>query len=62
LSRLFRQLKLDGLPGLLLTDRGAMGGISIGRDIPDLQSNNIASTELAIDRQIEHCQIACSTF
>jgi hypothetical protein len=52
LSRLFRQVKLDGLPGLLLTDRGAMGGISIGRDIPDLQSNNIASTELAIERQI----------
>jgi len=58
LTSLFRQLEPDGLPGLLLSDRGPIDCVSAGGNVLDLEGDEIATTQLAIGRQIEHCQIA----
>jgi hypothetical protein len=56
--RLFCQLEPDGLPRLFLSDRGPIDCISTRSDIVDLEGDNIAATQLAIDSQIKHCQVA----
>src|SRR5215468_528072 len=53
LSRLLRQLKSDGVASLSLAHSGTMDGIAVGRDIVHLESDNITSSELAVDRDIE---------
>jgi hypothetical protein len=58
LTGLFCQLEPDGLPRLFLSDRGPIDCISTWSDIVDLEGDNIAATQLAIDSQIEHCQVA----
>jgi len=55
---LFRQLEPDWLPGFLLPHRRPIDCVSAGRDILHLEGDNIAATELAIDGQIEHRQVA----
>jgi len=44
--------------GLLLADRCTVDRISMRRYVLDLERDDIAPTQLAIDRQIEHRQIA----
>src|SRR5580704_16457352 len=54
----FGQLEPDGLPCLFLSDRGPIDCISTWSDIVDLEGDNIAATQLAIDSQIKHRQVA----
>jgi hypothetical protein len=54
LASLFRQLEPDGLPGFLLPNRGPIDGVSAWRNILDLEADEIAAAELAIDGHIEH--------
>jgi hypothetical protein len=58
LTGLFCQLEPDGLPRLFLSDRGPIDCISTRCDIVDLEGDDIAATQFAIDGQIEHCQVA----
>ena len=60
LAGLFCQLEPDGLPGLFLSDRGPIDCIPTRSDILDLEGDDIAATQLAIDSQIKHCQVARS--
>ena len=58
LSRLLRQLKPDGSTGLLLPHRGAIDRVPARCDVLDPKSDDIAAPQLAVDRQIEHCQVS----
>jgi len=61
LAGLLGQLKPDRLASLPLPDRCPIGCITVWGDILDLQCDDIAGAELAIDGQIEHREIACSS-
>src|ERR1700726_1825272 len=64
------QVVVNGLPGLLgdfesdrnarlfLPDGGAIDGVSMGRDVVDLESHDIAPAQLAVDGEIEHRQVS----
>ena len=54
LSGLLGQFKPDGLPGLLLPHRRPIDRIPARCNILDLEGNDIAATQLAVDGQIEH--------
>ena len=43
-----------------LADSRSIDGITVGRDVLDLQRNDIAGAELAIDCKIEHRKVARS--
>ena len=43
------QLELDGAVGLLLNDYGSIANISTSNDIPDLNLDQVAAAQLAID-------------
>src|SRR4051812_2512915 len=58
LPGLFAQFKSDRPPGFLLSDGRAIGRIASAGDILDSDGDDIAATKLAVDRQIEHSQIA----
>ena len=58
LPRLLRQLKPDWPAGLLLPHCGAIDRISARRQVLDPKCDDIAATQLAVDRQIEHWQVA----
>jgi len=49
LSGLLSQFKLHGLPSFLLTHRCALYRIAIGSHIIDLESDDIATAQLAVD-------------
>ena len=63
------QVVVDGLPGLLgdfesdrnaglsLPDGGAIDGVSIRRNVVDLESHDIAPAQLAVDGEIEYRQV-----
>ncbi len=63
------EMVVDGLPGLLrdlefhgttclpLADCRSVYGVTVGRDVLDLQSHHIASAQLAVDGEIEERQI-----
>src|SRR5262249_60731566 len=53
LPGLIRQLELDRSPGLLLPDGRAIDRIAIRSDIFDLQGDDVATTQLAVDRNVE---------
>jgi hypothetical protein len=55
---LLRQLKPDRTSGLSLTHRGSSNGIAVGRNVIDLEGDNIATPKLAVDRDIEQRQVA----
>src|SRR6516225_4415493 len=51
----------DRLAGLLLAHRRAIDGVSVRRHI-HLEADDVAASQLAIDGQIEHREIAHSSF
>jgi len=55
---LLRQLELDRYPRLSLSVRRAIDGMAVRSDVFDPQVDDIAAPELAVDRQIEHREIA----
>jgi hypothetical protein len=58
LSRLLCQLKPDGPTGLLLPHCRAIDRIAARCNVLDPKCDDIAAPQLAVDRQIEHCQVA----
>ena len=60
LAGLLRQFKSDGPPGLFLAHGRSIDGIAIRSNVLDLESDDIAASQLAVDGQIEHRQIAGS--
>ena len=50
LSGLFRHLEPDGLARLLLAHGCAIDGMTMGSDVFNLQADDVASSELAVDR------------
>src|ERR1700676_1099551 len=62
LAGLFAQFKSDWPSGLFLSDRSAVRRVSARSDIFDLDRNDVAATQLAVDRQIEHGEVPSATF
>jgi hypothetical protein len=58
LSGLIRQLELDWSSGLLLPDGRAIDRIAIRSDILDPQGDDVATTQLAVDREVEKGKVA----
>jgi hypothetical protein len=62
LPSLFGQFKSDWSPGLLLPHSCSVSRVSACSDILDLDCDDVTATKLAVDRQIEQCKVASSTF
>jgi hypothetical protein len=60
LAGLFRQFKPDGPSGLFLAYGRPIDGIAVRSNVLDLESDDIAPSQFAVDGQIEHRQIARS--
>jgi hypothetical protein len=60
LTSLFRQFEPDRPPGLFLAYGRSIARITIRRNVFDLESDDIAASQLAVDGQIEHREIARS--
>jgi hypothetical protein len=58
LPGLLSQFEPDGPSGLLLANVGPVDGVAVGRHVIDIEGNEITTTQLAVDGQIEHRQIA----
>jgi hypothetical protein len=58
LPRLLRRLRPDGPTGLLLSKCGAIDRIPARCNGLNPKCDDIAASQLAVDRQIEHCQVA----
>jgi hypothetical protein len=54
----FGQLKPDGAPGLFLAHACAIDGVAVGGNVIDFYRDNVATPELAIDREIERREVA----
>lgn len=59
--RRFSDLELYWPSGLLLYDRSALTNMALGLNIADAQSNKITRAQLAVDCQVEQCQISWAT-
>src|SRR5271163_4690396 len=53
LPGLFSELKPHRPAGLLLADRRAIDGVSVRGDVLDFESDYIATTQLAVDGEVE---------
>jgi hypothetical protein len=62
LARLFGYFELDGTPGFPLHDHGSRTDAPAQQHIVDPQRNEIAAAKLAVDRKVEHCEIAQTLF
>jgi hypothetical protein len=58
LARLFRQFEPDRAVSFLLPDSRAVESVAIRGDIVDADSHDIATTQLAVDCEIEQSQVA----
>ena len=59
---LIRQLELDRSSGLLLPDGRTIDRIAIRSDIFDSQGDDVATTQLAVDRKVERGKVAGPSF
>jgi hypothetical protein len=62
LPGLIRQLELDRSPGLPLPDGRTIDSIAIRSDIFDPQGDDVATTQLAVDRKVEKGKVAGPSF
>src|SRR5262252_7715371 len=60
LSGLFRHLEPTGWPVFFWRTVARIDRMTMGSNIFDLQPGDVTSSELAVDSQIEHSQVACS--
>src|SRR5215470_5908020 len=58
LTRLLRQFKPDGPTGLLLAHCGAIDRIPARCHVLDPKCDDITPPQLAVDCEIEHCQVS----
>jgi hypothetical protein len=56
------QFKSDGPPGFLLSDSCAIRRLAAGGDILDPNGDDVTAPKLAVDRQIEHGEVASAAF
>src|SRR3977135_4088913 len=56
------QFKSDRPPGFPLSDRCAIRRVAAGGDILDPDGDDVTAAKLAVDRQIEHREVANSAF
>ena len=59
---LIRQLELDRSSGLLLPDGRTIDRIAIRSDIFDSQGDDVATTQLAVNRKVEKGKVAGPSF
>ena len=59
---LLTQLKANGMSGFPLADVCPINSHALRRDILDLEADDITASELAVDGEIEHCQVSNATF
>jgi hypothetical protein len=57
---LLGDFKLHRALGLLLHDDRSRADAITMRNVSDAQPDQIASTQLAVDGQVEQCEIACA--
>ena len=57
-SCLVGQLEPDRPTCLLLANRGAVQRVAVRRNIIDANGNDVTATQLAVDRQVEQCEVA----
>jgi hypothetical protein len=62
LSRCLRQFELNGSACFLLSDSRSIRGIAIRRDIINFEGHEIATTELAIDSEVEERKVPNAAF
>src|SRR5260370_11746648 len=62
LAGLLTQFKSDRPPSFLLSNRCAIRRIATGGDILDQDGDDVTAAKLAVDRQIEHREVANSAF
>jgi hypothetical protein len=62
LTGLFAQLESDRPACFLLSDRCAIRRVSAGSDILDADGDDVAAAKLAVDRQVEHGEVASPAF
>jgi hypothetical protein len=62
LAGLFAQFESDGLTSFLLSDGCAIRRVAAGGDILDPGSDDVAPSKLAVDGEIEHCEVANAAF
>src|ERR1700704_4758901 len=62
LAGLLAQFKSDWPPGFLLSDRCPIRRVPAGGDILDPDGDDITTAKLAVDRQIEHGEVASAAF
>src|SRR5450631_671856 len=55
---LLREFELDRPAGLRLDDRCAVAQPAAHAQIVDLQTDEVAPPQFAVDRQVEHCEVA----
>ena len=60
LAGLLGQFEPDRTAGLFLTYCGADECVAVWSDILDLEGDDITASQLAVDRQVEHRQIAAA--
>jgi hypothetical protein len=59
-SGLLGDFELDRPPRLLLNNGGAVSDTAAGANTVDLQPHEIAASELAVDGEVKHCEVAGS--
>jgi hypothetical protein len=57
-----RDLELDGTLGLVLHHNSPRGQLAAVADIPDFESYEITAAKLAVDSQVEECELAHAIF
>src|SRR6185437_15679261 len=62
LTGLISQHELDRSPCLLLSDGRTVDRIAIRRDVFDPQGDNVATSQLAVDRKVEQRKVAGPSF
>jgi len=62
LAGLLAQFKSNGPAGFLLSDRCSIRRVPAGGNILDPDGDNVTASQLAVDRQIEHSEVASATF
>ncbi len=61
-SGLFRDLKLNRTAGLVLDNRHPVSHVAAGSHVIDPKADEIAASQLTVDSEVEHRQIAFAAF
>ena len=59
MARHLRDLELYGTTGLELSDNSSIANKSTGADVLDLEANEVRSSQLAVDREVEQREVSC---